>query len=105
MTVLLLSASVAAQVAGITAIRAADGLRRRGWVVAALAGIGVSVALMSRALQAGLPLAVGYGIWSGAGITCAALGGVVFFGDRLSRTHLIGLGLIVAGVVTVYGAA
>ncbi|WP_433802264.1 DMT family transporter [Actinomycetospora sp. CA-084318] len=102
---LLLSASVAAQGVGIAATRASDGLRRRRWVVAAFVGMAVSVALMSQALARGLSLAVGYGIWSGSGIVLAAAAGVVLFGDRLPARHTLGLALVIAGVVVVYGGA
>ncbi|WP_166462647.1 DMT family transporter [Amycolatopsis acidicola] len=102
MTLLLLAAAVLTQAIGITATRAADGLRKPGWVVVALVGIGASVALMSRALAHGLPFATGYGIWSGAGVACAALSGAVLFGDRLARGQTAGLVLVVAGVMTVY---
>ncbi|WP_433799955.1 DMT family transporter [Actinomycetospora sp. CA-084318] len=102
---LLLSASVVAQGVGIAATRASDGLRRRRWVIAAFAAMAVSVALMARALALGLSLAVGYGIWSGSGIVLAAAAGVVLFGDRLPPRHVLGLTLVIAGVVIVYGAA
>lgn len=104
---LLLVLSVAAQGVGIAATRASDGLRRRRWVAAAFVGMAMSVALMSRALDQGLSLAVGYGVWSGSGIVLAAAAGTVLFGDRLARRHLLGLALVMVGVAVVYlgGAA
>lgn len=102
---LLLVGSVLAQGVAIAATRASEGLRRRRWIVAAFSGMAVSVVLMSQAIARGLPLAVGYGVWSGSGIVLAAAAGVLVFGDRLARAHVVGLALVVVGVVLVYGAA
>jgi small multidrug resistance pump len=97
-----LAGAVAAQVVGIGALRASAGFRRPVFAVLTLLGIGVSVALMSRALVSGVSLAVGYGIWTGSGIALATLGGAAVFGDRLGRRELLGVGLIVLGVVVVH---
>ena len=95
----LLAAAVVTQVVGITALRASAGLRRPVWAVLAFAGLGASVVLVARAIDQGLSLAVGYGIWTGAGIALAALVGALLFGDRLRRVHVLGLVLVVLGVV------
>ena len=97
-----LAGAVAAQMVGIGALRASAGFRRPVFAVLTLLGIGVSVALMSRALVSGVSLAVGYGIWTGSGIALATLGGAAVFGDRLGRRELLGVGLIVLGVVVVH---
>ncbi|MDL5159837.1 DMT family transporter [Actinomycetospora termitidis] len=102
---LLLLGSVLAQGLAIAATRASEGLRRFSWVAVAFAGMAVSVMLMSQAIARGLPLAVGYGIWSGSGIVLAATAGVLVFGDRLDRRHVVGLLLVLVGVVVVYGGA
>ncbi len=100
-----LAGAVAAQVVGIGALRASAGFRRPGFAAATLLGIGVSVALMSRALVSGVSLAVGYGIWTGSGIALATLGGAAVFGDRLGRRELLGIGLVVLGVVVVHAGS
>ena len=94
---------VLAQGLCLPATRAARGLRRPVWVLVAFAAMAVSVALMSRALALGVPLAVGYGIWSGAGMATAAAAGSLVFHDRLDRGHAVGLVLILAGVLLIYG--
>lgn len=102
---LLLLGSVLTQAIGVAATRASDGLRRRGWVVTAFTAMAASVALMSRAIAHGLSLAVGYGTWSGSGIVLSTAAGVMVFGDRVAREHLLGLGLVVVGIVLVHGGA
>ena len=96
---LLVIAAVATQVVGISALRASDGLRRPWWAALTFIGLGGSVALIAQAMARGVSLAVGYGVWTGSGIALAAVVGVVFFGDRLSRRQVVGLALVVLGVV------
>jgi small multidrug resistance pump len=90
---LFLAGAVLAQVLCLPATRASRGLRRPAWVLVAFAAMGVSVALM----------AVGYGIWSGCGIATAAAAGSLVFHDRLDRGHVVGLVLVLAGVLLIYG--
>lgn len=100
---MLLAGSVAAQGVTIAAMRAADGLRRVGWLVVAVVAMSGSVLLMARALALGMPLAVGYGVWSGAGIALGAATGALVFHDRLGRAHVVGLVLVLGGVLLVHG--
>ena len=97
--------AVLAQVVGIGGLRASAGFRRPVPAVLTLVGIGVSVALMSRALVSGVSLAVGYGIWTGSGIALATLGGAAVFGDRLGRREVLGVVLVVVGVVVVHAGS
>lgn len=101
---LLLLGSVVTQGVAIGSTRASEGLRRPIWVLAGFAAMGLSVVLMSQAIARGVSLAIGYGIWSGSGIVLAVVTGVLLFGDHLRRMHLLGLGLVLIGVVVVYGA-
>jgi small multidrug resistance pump len=98
----LLAGSVATQGLSLAAMRASEGLRRVVWAVAAFAAMGASVLLMARALEAGLSLTVGYGVWSGAGIALGVAIGLAS-GDRLARGHVLGLALVLVGVLLVYG--
>ncbi|MBO1756144.1 multidrug efflux SMR transporter [Allobranchiibius sp. CTAmp26] len=94
---LYLAGGVVAQVGGITSLRLSGGMRRAVPTASTFLGIGVSVVFVSRALDAGLSLAVGYGVWTGAGIASTAVVGAVAFGDRLDRTQLVGLALVLIG--------
>lgn len=94
-----LAGGVIAQVGGITSLRLSDGMRTMVPTVLTFLGIGVSVVLVSRALNAGLSLAVGYGVWTGAGIASTAVVGAVAFGDRLDRVQLAGLALVFIGAL------
>lgn len=94
-----LVAAVVSEAIGLGALRASRGLRRPLATVLAFAGIEGSVVLVGRAIVSGVSLAVGYAVWTGAGIAFAALGGVMVFGDRLTRRQALGLALVLVGVV------
>jgi small multidrug resistance pump len=99
---LFMVASVLASGLCIATTRASDGLRKLPWVLLGFAAMAASVLLMSQALALGVPLAVAYGVWSGAGIVIATATGVVVFGDRLVAAQLVGLVLVIGGVSLVY---
>lgn len=54
----------------------------------------------SLALRA-IPLGIAYAIWAGLGIVLVAAIGVVAFRQSLDLPALLGIGLIVAGVITI----
>jgi small multidrug resistance pump len=97
----LLSLSVVTQVSGMLALRLSQGMRRLAYTAACLILIAVSVGCMAQALASGLSLAVGYGVWSGAGIALSAISSRVLFHDRLTRRQILGLVLVSAGVAAV----
>ena len=94
-----LVAAVLAEAVGLGALRASRGLRRVVPAVLAFAGLEGSTVLVGQAISRGVTLAVGYGVWTGAGIAFAALAGTLVFGDRLSGRQTAGLGLVLLGVV------
>lgn len=94
-----LIAAVATEVVGLASLRASRGLRRPTAAVLAFAGILGSTALIGQATVSGMSLAVAYGVWTGAGIGFATLGGVALFGDQLDRRQVVGLGLVLVGVI------
>jgi small multidrug resistance pump len=46
-----------------------------------------------------LEVGITYAVWSGVGIMGAAIGGVIFFDQQLSRLNIIGMAIIITGVV------
>jgi small multidrug resistance pump len=46
-----------------------------------------------------LDVGITYAIWSGVGIIGAAVGGVIFFNQQLSRMNIVGMVIIIVGVV------
>lgn len=90
---------IVVQCAGLAALRASSGLRRPWLAVGAYVGLVGAILPVGLAIETGLSLAVAYALWTGAGIAFAAVGGVVLFGDQLSRRQSLGLVLLLVGVV------
>jgi small multidrug resistance pump len=62
-------------------------------------GYVISFVLLSLALREGMGIGVAYGIWTAVGVALTALLSRSLFAEPLTRTMLVGLALIVAGVV------
>lgn len=98
---LLLAFAIVAEVAGTSALRAADGFTRLWPSVGVVVGYGLSFVALSLALKQGLGLGPAYAIWSGAGTALITIVGMVAFGDRIGPLAYAGIALIIAGVVLV----
>jgi small multidrug resistance pump len=98
MTWVYLVGAILSEVAATLALRAASS-GRRSWYVLVLAGYVVSFVLLARALAHGLGIGVAYGIWTAVGVALTAVLSNRLFGEPLTRTMVLGLLPIVAGVV------
>jgi small multidrug resistance pump len=96
-----LAGAVLFEVASTAVLRMSDGGRRRRWLPVTAVGYLVSFGFLSLALRAGMPVGVAYGVWSAVGIALTALLARAVFGDPLTRTTVLGLGLITVGVLLV----
>lgn len=94
----LLSASVAAEVAGTIALRYADGFTRLIPSVVVGASYGAAIWLMSLAVKA-LEIGLAYAVWAGAGTALTAAIGTLWFGESITFLRMIGVVMIVVGVV------
>jgi len=95
---ILLSIAISAEILGTLALKASDGLSKLWPSLGVLIGYALAFTLMAISLKK-LDVGITYAIWSGVGIIGAAIGGVVFFDQHLSRMAMIGMGIIIAGVV------
>ena len=95
---LYLAVAILIEVASTLALRAAAGGRRR-WYALVVPGYVVSFALLALALDAGLGLGVAYGVWTAVGVALTAILSRLVYGETLSRTMVVGIVLIGAGVV------
>ncbi|MGO1227229.1 MAG: DMT family transporter [Brachybacterium sp.] len=100
MSWLLLGGAILSEVASTLSLRVAAG-GRRAWYAPVILGYLIAFALLSGALQAGMPLGVAYGIWAAAGIVLTALLSRALFREALTPMMLAGMGLIAAGVLLV----
>jgi quaternary ammonium compound-resistance protein SugE len=75
-----------------------DGLSRLApalWTALAMAA---SVALLAMAMKT-LPLGNAYAVWTGIGAIGTAAAGVILFGEAVTLSRLLSIGLILAGIL------
>jgi small multidrug resistance pump len=89
--------AILTEVAGTLSLRVAAG-GRRGWYAVVVGGYVVSFVLLAAALEEGLGIGVAYGIWTALGVASTAVLSKVLFGEPLTRTMVLGMALVVAGV-------
>jgi small multidrug resistance pump len=94
----LLSIAIAAEILGTLSLKASDGLSKLWPSLGVLIGYALAFTLMAISLKK-LDVGITYAIWSGVGIIGAAIGGVIFFDQQLSRMTIVGMAIIIVGVV------
>jgi len=98
---LALAGAIGMEVLATLSLRASDGFRRRKWIAPVAAGYLVSFYLLWLSLSLGMPVGVAYGIWTACGVALVAIAARFLFRDPLTWRMLAGIGLIIAGVLTI----
>lgn len=98
---LTLAGGIVLEVLSTLGLRASDGFRKRAWIAPVVIGYVASFALISWTLSLGMPVGVAYGVWSACGVALVALLARVLFGEPLTPVMIGGIGLIIAGVLTI----
>jgi small multidrug resistance pump len=93
-----LTVAILIEVASTVSLRLASA-GRRAWYAVVVPGYVISFVLLSLALREGMGIGVAYGIWTAVGVALTALLSRRLFAEPLTRTMVVGLALIVAGVV------
>jgi len=101
MSWLALAGGILIEVLSTLGLRASDGFRKRRWIAPVLIGYVCSFALVWLALHLGMPVGVAYGIWSACGVALVAVLARVLFNEPLTPVMVAGIGLIIAGVLTI----
>ncbi|MDA2963314.1 MAG: multidrug efflux SMR transporter [Actinomycetota bacterium] len=94
----LLSIAILAEIVGTLLLKASDGLSKLWPSIGVGVGYVIAFTLMSISLKK-IDVGITYAIWSGFGIIGAAVGGILFFDEHLSRIIIIGMAVIITGVV------
>ena len=94
----LLSIAIFAEIVGTLSLKASEGLSKLWPSTGVLIGYATAFTLMAMSLKK-LDVGVTYAIWSGVGIVGAAIGGLIFFDQQLSKITILGMAIIIAGVV------
>jgi small multidrug resistance pump len=100
LTYLLLLCAIFAEVAATSLLKSTEGFTRLWPTVICLVGYAASFALLAVAISRGMQTDVAYALWSAIGTAAIVLIAVLFLGSPLSVAKVVGIGLIIAGVVT-----
>lgn len=81
------------------ALKYSDGFTRPLPTLVTIVGAIASFWFLSKGMQA-LPAGTAYAVWVGIGALGVAILGIVWFGEGTGAMRLAGIGLIMAGIVT-----
>jgi small multidrug resistance pump len=93
-----LAVAIVAEVIATAALKASQGFSLPGPSTLVVVGYGLAFFLLARALT-GIPLSVGYAIWSGLGVVASVLIGRFWFGELIGPQTFIGIILTLSGIV------
>lgn len=89
--------AIACEVGWALAMKRSQGFTRLGPTAGTLLLYVLSVVFLALATRR-MDVGVGYGIWAGSGVALVAVGGMLFFRERLTLLKVVCIGLIVAGI-------
>lgn len=93
-----LGIAIVCEISGTLMLKASEGFSKFWPSIGVVAGYGGAFVLMAKSLKT-IDVGITYAIWSGVGIIGAAIGGIVFFNEDLTKLNILGMAVIVAGVV------
>jgi small multidrug resistance pump len=99
-TIAILILAILSEVFATTSLKFSDGFTKPVPAVLVILGYGVSFYLLSISLKV-IPLGLAYAIWSGVGIVLTVLIGALIWHEPLDWGRGIGIGLILAGILTI----
>lgn len=92
--------AIFAEVVATSLLKSTEGFTRLWPTVVCLAGYAISFALLALSISRGMQTDVAYALWSAIGTAAIVFIAVLFLGSPLSLLKVVGVGLIVAGVLT-----
>ncbi|OBG93931.1 multidrug transporter [Mycobacterium sp. E3251] len=100
LTYVFLLCAIFAEVIATSLLKSTEGFTRLWPTVICLSGYAVSFALLAVSISRGMQTDVAYALWSAIGTALIVLIAVLFLGSTVSVAKVVGVGLIIAGVVT-----
>jgi small multidrug resistance pump len=103
---LFLFIAIFAEVMATSLLKSTEGFSRLWPTVICLLGYTVSFALLALSIARGMQTDVAYALWSAIGTAAIVVIAVLFLGSPMSTGKVVGIGLIIAGVLTLnFGGA
>ncbi|MGA3253952.1 MAG: multidrug efflux SMR transporter [Mycobacterium sp.] len=100
MNYLFLICAIVAEVVATSLLKSTEGFSRLLPTVACLVGYAIAFALLALSISRGMQTDVAYALWSAIGTAAIVLIAVLFLGSPVSVAKVVGVGLIIAGVLT-----
>lgn len=100
MTYVFLLCAIFAEVIATSLLKSTEGFTRLWPTAICLTGYAISFALLAASISRGMQTDVAYALWSAIGTVLIVLIAVLFLGSTVSVAKVVGVGLIIAGVVT-----
>jgi len=95
-----LGIAIVAEVAATSFLKSSEGMVKLWPTLASVAGYAIAFYFLSITLKE-IPTGIAYGIWSGVGIVLVSAIGWLWFKQSLDAPALAGIGMIMAGVLTI----
>ena len=104
---LFLAIAIITEVIATSFLKLVSGPEPKWWAFAVVVvGYVTSFAMLSQSLSRGVPLAIGYAIWSAIGVILVSVVSWVFFKESLTWMQIAGMVLVIVGVgLLEFGAA
>jgi small multidrug resistance pump len=96
-----LAGAILIEVVATLSLRASDGFRKKAWIIPVTLGYLASFYLLWLSLSLGMPVGIAYGVWTACGVALVAVIARYLFSEPLTWVMVLGIGLIVAGVLTI----
>jgi len=96
-----LAGAIIVEVFATLSLRASDGFRKKAWIIPVTLGYLASFYLLWLSLSLGMPVGIAYGVWTACGVALVAVIARYLFSEPLTWVMVLGIGLIVAGVLTI----
>jgi small multidrug resistance pump len=100
LTYLYLLGAIFAEVVATSLLKSTEGFSRLWPTVICLVGYAVSFLLLAVSISRGMQTDVAYALWSAIGTAAIVAIAVLFLGSPVSVAKVVGVGLIIAGVLT-----
>jgi small multidrug resistance pump len=96
---MFLMLAIAAEIFATSLMKSTEGFTRLWPTVICLLGYALSLIALSQAVK-GVPVGIAYAVWSALGTAAIVAIGAAFLGEPITLIKVAGIGLIIAGVVT-----
>ncbi len=101
MAYVYLGLAILAEVAATSALKASSQFTRLVPSLIVVFGYGAAFYLLTHVLKT-MPVGITYATWSGLGIVLVVLAGAGFYNQMPDAPAVVGMGLIIAGVITIH---